>query len=72
MKRYLKINNCDNVVVALTDLMKDEAILVDGRSIMLKQEIKRGHKAAIAGIKENENIVKYGFPIGHSTRDILP
>lgn len=29
-----------------------------------------GHKYALCGIKEGENIIKYGFPIGHATRDI--
>lgn len=70
MKKYIKINENDNVVVALTDLLKDEAISVDGRDVTLKQEVKRGHKVAISEIKENENIIKYGFPIGHSLRYI--
>lgn len=72
MKRFLKINENDNVAVALTDLPKDDTILVDGNEITLKQEIKRGHKVALTEIKENENIIKYGAPIGHSLRNIDP
>lgn len=71
MKKYLKIHEKDNVVVALTDLMDGEVILSDEKEITLKQEVKRGHKIAIKEIKENENIVKYGFPIGHSIEAIL-
>ena len=29
-----------------------------------------GHKAALCDIKCGENIIKYGFPIGHATKDI--
>ena len=29
-----------------------------------------GHKYALCDIKKGENIIKYGFPIGHATEDI--
>ena len=29
------------------------------------------HKYALSPIKQGENIIKYGFPIGHATRDIV-
>jgi len=31
---------------------------------------ENGHKYALTDIKEGENIIKYGFPIGHATCDI--
>ena len=31
---------------------------------------ENGHKYALRKIKSGENIIKYGFPIGHATRDI--
>ena len=71
MKKYFKINEKDNVVVALVNLMENEVISVDGKEITIKQEVKRGHKVAIEEIRENKDIVKYGFPIGHSLKDIL-
>lgn len=70
MKKYIKINEKDNVVVALTDLIQGEVILVDEKKITLKKEVKRGHKVAIEDITENSNIIKYGFPIGHSIENI--
>ena len=33
-------------------------------------EISSGHKVALCDIKAGENVIKYGFPIGHTTRDI--
>lgn len=70
MKKFIKINSGDNVVVALEDLNAGEIIEIEGFSIELKENIGRGHKVAIVDIKENENIIKYGYPIGHATRDI--
>ncbi len=31
-----------------------------------------GHKYALRAIRAGENVVKYGMPIGHATRDIAP
>jgi len=70
MKNFFKINELDNVVVALKDLNESDVIEVDGKRIVLKEPIKRGHKIAICNIEEGQNINKYGFPIGHATKSI--
>ncbi|NMM63985.1 altronate dehydratase [Clostridium sp. P21] len=70
MKNVIKINENDNVVVALTDLQKGEIVEIDNEKVSLKEAVKRGHKIAIRKIKLNENIIKYGFPIGHAICDI--
>lgn len=70
MKNVIKINENDNVVVALKDLTKGEVVDIDNLKINIEQDIKRGHKIAIKDIKCNENIIKYGFPIGHGICDI--
>lgn len=71
MKKFIKVNENDNLIVLLTDLNKDELIEVDGKEIKLKEDVKRGHKIAMEEIKIDGNIVKYGFPIGHATQHIL-
>ncbi|WP_394872573.1 UxaA family hydrolase [Clostridium butyricum] len=70
MMNFIKINNKDNVVVALKDFNKGETIKTDEKEITLKDDIKRGHKIAIEDIKENCNAIKYGYPIGYATKDI--
>lgn len=35
-------------------------------------EIPPGHKIAVRRIKCGENVIKYGYPIGHATSDIEP
>ena len=71
MKRFLKINAADNVAVALADdLHKGETVEVDGVGVTLRDDIARGHKFALRDIAAGENVVKYGYPIGHATEDI--
>jgi altronate hydrolase len=63
----LQINENDNVVVALKDLEQSQTIMVQGESILVKDKVKRGHKIAIKTISPAEDIIKYGYPIGHAT-----
>ena len=71
MKRFLKINAVDNVAVALAeDLHKGEQLEVEGTVIILQEAIARGHKFALREIAEGEDVIKYGYPIGHATQPI--
>nr|WP_297764063.1 altronate dehydratase family protein [uncultured Butyrivibrio sp.] len=71
MSRFLQIHPEDNVVVCLEPLSQGEKItLSDGREIAALDEIPAGHKIAIKDIGNNENVIKYGYAIGHATEDI--
>lgn len=72
MKRWLKINNLDNVCVALDSLAAGELLSIDGADVTLLEPIDNGHKFAIATIDKGEVVLKYGFPIGYATQQILP
>ncbi len=63
--KYIKINPADNVAVALEDLSKGEVV----EGVVLSMDIPRGHKIVLEGLKAGENVIKYGFPIGHVTKD---
>ena len=67
---YLKINPADSVVVCLQPKKKGEIIEVDGLSIALNQDTPAGHKVLIKVVKEGEDIIKYGYPIGHARQDL--
>ena len=58
--KLYKISPNDNVAIALTDLVKGET--QDGITVL--SDIKSPHKIAL------ENVIKYGFPIGHALCDI--
>ncbi len=70
VQEFVKINSKDNVAVALTDLTKGTTLEVDGVSVTLKEDIPRGHKFTLTSLGENENVIKYGFPIGHTTESV--
>lgn len=58
------------MAIALDDLQKGEVIEVGGRSVTLVEDIAKGHKVALRHIAAGENVVKYGYPIGHATSPI--
>lgn len=70
MKEFIKINECDNVIIALRDYKKDEVIDLEDKKITLLEDINRGHKIAIKNINKGENVIKYGLPIGYALEDI--
>ena len=63
--KYIIINPADNVAVALEDLGKGEVV----SGVTLKVDVPRGHKIVLRDLKAGENVIKYGFPIGHVTKD---
>lgn len=71
MKRIIQINEKDNVVVALRPVMRGETVSTsEGLSVTVREDIPQGHKIAICDMKAGENVIKYGFPIGHTTQDV--
>ena len=63
--KYLKINPADNVVVAITDLKAGEVIKEGNIEIILKEDVPAGHKVTLKNFSAGENVIKYGYPIGH-------
>ena len=66
MAKFFKINELDNVSVALEKIEKGYS----ENGIIALDDIPFGHKIALCDIKEGENIIKYGNPIGHAKCDI--
>ena len=67
---FLKINPADSVVVCLQPKAKGEIIEVDNLRITVNQDTPAGHKVLIKDVKEGEDIIKYGYPIGHARQDL--
>lgn len=70
MDKILKVNPTDIVAVALVALKSGDIINLGDSQITLSEDIPRGHKFALRDIAKEENIIKYGVPIGHATKDI--
>lgn len=67
---YLKINPADSVVVCLQPKKKGDVIDIDGKQVTVLQDTPAGHKVLISDKKEGEDIIKYGYPIGHAHKDL--
>lgn len=69
---FLKINPADSVIVCLRPFKKGESIVVDGQTIAIQQDTPAGHKVLIKDAPMGTDIIKYGYPIGHTTQDMTP
>ena len=67
---FLKINPADSVVVCLQAKKKGDVMEIDGQRVVLNQDTPAGHKVLIRDVSEGENIIKYGYPIGHARQDL--
>ena len=64
---WLQIHGDDTVAVALQPLPKGTQASGNGWACTLSDDIPRGHKFAFTAIHQNENVIKYGSPIGRAT-----
>ena len=70
MTKMIQIHPRDNVAVALTAIPAGEVVSVGGCTVTAREEIARGHKMALTSILEGSDVIKYGVPIGHVTKDV--
>ncbi|MDF7663358.1 altronate dehydratase family protein [Bifidobacterium sp. ESL0763] len=68
----IKLDNADKVVVAARDFHAGDQVEVAGmdQPLTVRDDVPRGHKIAVRDIAAGEQIVKYGYPIGHAKADI--
>lgn len=64
MNTTLKINDKDDVCVALSEIKAGTTVNVGGENITAVTDIPAGHKMALHDIKEGEKVIKYGEAIG--------
>ena len=72
MPQCIRIHPADNVAVALCPIPAGTRLSLEGRAVQMREDIPQGHKLALAQIAAGENIIKYGYPIGHAASDIPP
>ena len=66
MNEFIHIHPNDNVAVALKPIPAGTAF----EGVTAGMDIPQGHKMALRDIAPEEQIVKYGFPIGHAVQPI--
>ena len=80
MQNFIKINENDNVIVALQDIPAGSVLTITAESateagslkVTASEEIPAGHKMAVAAIPEGGEVIKYGYRIGFAKEAIAP
>ena len=67
--KTIKINPADNVAVAIEPLSKGETVNVEGNDIVILNDVPAGHKFLLKDLAKGEDVIKYGYPIGHLLED---
>ncbi len=60
----LRVNAGDNVLVALTNLLKDEKVVFEGNEYIIREPVKAKHKFATVDLAAGDPIVMYGVLVG--------
>lgn len=68
--KILRIHSRDNIIVALTNLSKEDIVELDGVSIALVSDVKAKHKFAMRNFAVGEEIYMYGVVVGKAKNKI--
>ena len=63
-RKVLKVNEEDNVLVALTDLSKGETISYNGSEYVLQDDVKAKHKFFTRDMQPGDKVIMYGVLVG--------
>lgn len=66
MNKFIKINEADNVAVAAENITAGYC----ENGITALDNIPFAHKILLTDLRAGENVIKYGYPIGHITQDL--
>jgi altronate hydrolase len=67
----LKINEKDNVVIAISDIKKGETVVINGEILFnAAEDIDAGHKIALQTFHPEEKVLRYGEAIVQATQSI--
>lgn len=68
--RALQLDDADNVAVALVELAPGERLELVGRSVVVRERIRAGHKVALERVEVGGELIKYGEVVGIATSRI--
>lgn len=69
---FLMMSAKDNVAVVLSEMKAGRKIDIQGKTLVLKEDVEFGHKFATSPIRKDEHVIKYGEIIGIASSDISP
>ncbi len=66
----LKVHPDDNVIVALTDLKKNDSVINNGETIVLQDDVKAKHKFTTTALPAGSEVIMYGVLVGIVQNDL--
>jgi len=69
-KNFVQIDPKDNIIVAITNLVKGTIASVAGKEVTLKENIKQKHKFSLNDFNVGDEIFMYGVLIGKALKPI--
>jgi altronate hydrolase len=69
-QKIIQINPNDNILVALTDLPKNDAVIFQNETYVLQNDIAAKHKFARKNFAAGDEIIMYGVLVGKATQAI--
>jgi altronate hydrolase len=70
-KEAWRLDERDDVAVALRPLAAGETIEIDGQRISIRDDIPSGHKVALRDRPAGTELLKFGWPIGRLTAPVV-
>lgn len=70
MHSYVHASEKDNLVTCVKEMKTGDKVVVDGTEILVRDDIPKFHKMAIAEIRKGEAVYKYGEVMGVASQDI--
>ena len=72
MTTLIRLSERDNVAVVASSIARGAVLEVDGESLVALDPIPFAHKIALRPIGQDEQVLKYGVPIGRAKVAIEP
>ena len=70
MREIIKLQPQDNVAVVLKEFSPGQEIKVGEDTITVLDKMTMGHKIALSDLSEGSPVIKYGYPIGITSKAV--
>ncbi|MFI8996597.1 UxaA family hydrolase [Streptomyces sp. NPDC053542] len=70
--RALRLQPQDDVAVATADTPAGSTVDAGGETVLLRDDVARGHKIALRAVRRGAPVLRYGQVIGFAAADIAP
>jgi len=68
--RLIKVQNEDNVAIALVDLWQGDTVEFEGEEVFILSDTQAKHKISMVDLAPGDKIYMYGVLVGKATEEI--